>query len=124
MIVKKLIFFFILSISFFVSTSFANEADVIKVEIEKSSNNTYSFSVTVLHKDTGWEHYVNKWEVLDEMGRVLGTRVLQHPHVGEQPFTRTLSGIKIPDSVKAVTIQAHDSIHKYGGKALSIKLHD
>jgi len=107
MIVNKFTFLFILGILFLNSISFANEADVTQVEIKKDSNNSFNFSVTILHKDTGWEHYANKWEIL-----------------GEQPFTRTLYGVKVPDSVKIVTIQAHDSVHKYGGKVLSIKLHD
>jgi hypothetical protein len=51
---------------------------------------------------------------------VLGTRTLLHPHAEEQPFTRSLTGVRIPDDVAAVTIRAHDSVHSYGGKALTV----
>jgi hypothetical protein len=119
---KHFILFLLSSFFFFGSTSFAGEADVIKVNIDKTSDNSYRFSVTILHKDTGWSHYANKWDIIDEKGTVIGTRVLHHPHVDEQPFTRNLSGVKIPDYVKTVTIRAHDLVHKYGGKHISIEL--
>ena len=46
--------------------------------------------------DSGWDHYANRWEVLEPEGQVIATRTLLHPHVDEQPFTRSLSGIHIP----------------------------
>jgi len=92
------------------------------VDIKKEGQNTYHFSVTVFHDDTGWDHYANKWEVTDENENVLGTRILQHPHVGEQPFTRSLSGVKIPAHIRTVIIRAHDSVHKYGGKEIIVEL--
>ena len=101
---------------------FAGEADVIKVNVESQKKNTYVFNVTVFHKDTGWNHYANKWDIIGDNGVNYGTRVLHHPHVGEQPFTRSLSGVFIPDNVKKVSIRAHDSVHKYGGRQFTIEL--
>lgn len=100
----------------------AGKADVIDVQVSSSGENRYNFTVTVLHKDTGWQHYANKWEVLDLDGSVLGTRVLHHPHVNEQPFSRRLSGIQIPEHINEVLIRAHDSTHRYGGKTVSVSL--
>jgi hypothetical protein len=100
----------------------AGEADVIAVDVRKSGDNRYHFDVTVTHADKGWDHYADKWEIIGPEGRVLGTRTLYHPHVDEQPFTRSLSGVKIPGDVTGVTIRAHDSIHKYGGMAKSVEL--
>jgi hypothetical protein len=51
---------------------------------------------------------------------VLGTRILHHPHVNEQPFTRNLSGVNIPNTIETVTIRAHDSVHEYGGKTVTV----
>jgi hypothetical protein len=109
---------------FFVTCSsvYAGEADVIAVEVRKRGSNLYDFSVTVQHQDSGWDHYANRWEVLDEKGRVIGTRTLHHPHVNEQPFTRVLSGLVIPADVKTVTIRSHDSVHEYGGKRVTVGL--
>ncbi len=47
--------------------------------------------VTLTHPDTGWDHYADGWEVVNEDGASLGLRVLVHPHVNEQPFTRSLT---------------------------------
>ncbi len=55
-------------------------------------------------------------------GAVLGTRVLLHPHETEQPFTRSLGGVKIPQGVRQVTLRAHDRVHGYGGKELTVEL--
>ena len=46
--------------------------------------------VTLSHPDTGWDHYADGWEVIDAAGTRLGLRELLHPHVTEQPFTRSL----------------------------------
>lgn len=104
------------------SSSIAGKADVVDAKVHKEHSNTYNFTVTVLHQDAGWKHYANKWDVIDENETVLGTRILHHPHVNEQPFSRSLYGVEIPLHVKTVTIRAHDSVHKYGGKVIEIKL--
>ena len=54
-------------------------------------------------------------------GRVLATRVLLHPHVDEQPFTRSHS-VKIPRDVDEVTVRAHDKVHGYGGAEMTVAL--
>lgn len=92
----------------------ADEADVVDVQIAKAGGGKFRIDVTVKHADTGWDHYANKWEVVDEAGNVLGTRVLAHPHVNEQPFTRSLT-VKIPESITTVIIRAGDSVHELGG---------
>jgi pyruvate-formate lyase-activating enzyme len=104
------------------AVSYAGEADVIDVEVKKIGDNTYQFSVTVSHNDEGWEHYADKWDIIAPDGQVLGTRTLLHPHVDEQPFTRSLSGVKIPEGITEVTIRAHDSVHEYGGKVIRVTL--
>jgi len=100
----------------------AGEADVEKVRAERAADGTYTFHVTVRHADTGWEHYANAWTVLAPDGTVLGERVLLHPHVGEQPFTRSLSGVTIPDGVTRVIVRARDSRHGEGGRTIEVDL--
>jgi hypothetical protein len=65
--------------------------------------------VTVSHPDTGWDHYADGWEVLDVAGNRLGYRELFHPHVDEQPFTRALSNVMIPDGTDEVFIRTRCS---------------
>jgi len=102
--------------------AYAGEADVVKVEVKRIQENTYYFDVTVLHEDTGWDHYADKWDVISPDNTILGTRVLLHPHVNEQPFTRSLSNVFLPGNIKKVTIRAHDLIHDYGGKVFTVEL--
>ncbi|MEQ8333158.1 hypothetical protein [Nisaea sp.] len=100
----------------------AGQADVEKVEIERAADGSYSFHVTVRHADTGWDHYANAWSVLAPDGSLLATRVLYHPHVNEQPFTRSLSGVAIPDGISKVIVKARDSRHGEGGRSLEVEL--
>lgn len=98
----------------------AGEADVVGVEVAKTGAKTFSFSVTLRHGDTGWKHYANKWEVVGPNGKVLGTRILHHPHVNEQPFTRSLSGVRIDKSITQVSVRAYDSKHGAGGATKTV----
>jgi hypothetical protein len=102
------------------TTVYAGEADVVEVKIRPAGDGSYSFDVTVRHEDEGWKHYADKWDVVSPDGTVLGTRTLHHPHVDEQPFTRSLSGVKIPSGIDTVTVRAHDSVHGYGGKTVKV----
>lgn len=99
----------------------ANEADVISASAEHIGGTFFRFEVTVQHHDESWEHFVKAWEVLDDEGTVLGARILAHPHVKEQPFTR-FHTINIPEEVHEVRIRAYDLVHQYGGKEITLKL--
>ena len=101
--------------------SIAGEADIIHAEVDAVGGDYYRFAVTVKHNDEGWEHFAKAWEVVAPDGKLLGTRLLRHPHVNEQPFTRTLT-IAIPKQYNQVTIRAYDLIHHFGGKELILKL--
>ncbi|MDH3453320.1 MAG: hypothetical protein OEN20_12980 [Gammaproteobacteria bacterium] len=100
----------------------AGEVDVVDARLTRSPGGTYNATVTLRHADTGWEHYADKWDVVAPDGSVLATRVLYHPHVDEQPFTRSLAGIRIPADVDHVTVRAHDKVHGYRGKTLRLTL--
>ncbi len=80
------------------------------------------FSVTLEHADTGWEHYANQWDVLTLDDKLLGSRVLHHPHVDEQPFTRSLSGVSIPADIKQVKVRASDLKHGYSSREYRVDL--
>jgi hypothetical protein len=105
-----------------ISPNMAGEVDVVNVVGQQTSAQTYRFDVTLRHADEGWDHYANKWDVVDPSGRVLGERILHHPHVNEQPFTRSLSSIKIPDDIDFVMIRGHDSVHLYVGVEYKVVL--
>lgn len=98
----------------------AGEADVVAVEIHAEAGGTFRFDVTVRHADTGWDHYADAWDVLAPDGTLLGTRTLYHPHVNEQPFTRSLGGVVIPSGMATVTVRARDSVDGHGGKTVTV----
>ena len=100
----------------------AGEADVLEVSVTPTGDGTWRFDVTVQHADTGWDHYADAWEVLAPDGTVLGARRLLHPHTEEQPFTRSLIGVTIPQGVTQVTVRAHDSVHGHGGREAVVEL--
>jgi hypothetical protein len=104
-------------------------ADVVDVRAVASGDGTWTFHVTVEHPDTGWEDYADGWDVVTPDGEVLKpdsesafTRTLLHPHVEEQPFTRSQSGITIPDGVTEVRVRAHDLVDGYGGEEVVVDL--
>ena len=100
--------------AFAASPALAGLADVTAATVRCEAT-TCTVSATVRHADEGWQHYADRYEILAPDGRVLGTRVLQHPHVDEQPVTRTLEGLTLPASVERVRVRAHDSVHGFGG---------
>ena len=102
------------------NTAFANDATIVAVKIQTTGgDNSFRVDVTLEHGDEGWDHYANRWDVLDENGEVLGSRTLHHPHVNEQPFTRSLR-LTIPETVKTITIVASDSVHGDNSETKSV----
>jgi hypothetical protein len=99
----------------------AGEADVVAVEVTCEEGECL-FAVTLRHADDGWDHYADRYEILTPDGALLGTRVLRHPHVDEQPFTRRLPGVAVPEGVSEVRVRAHDSRHGYGGREVGVAI--
>jgi len=118
-----MLFKYILLVLVSFSISSANEADVLFVNVTcHKKNTTCDFAVTIKHDDTGWKHYANAFEVITPDKKVLGKRILHHPHVKEQPFTRSLLRVSIPKGVNKVVVRAHDLVHKYGGDEVIVDL--
>ena len=99
----------------------AGEVEIVKVRLQQQAN-AWLAQVTLRHADTGWEHYADGWRVVTREDKLLGHRTLHHPHVNEQPFTRSLSGIAIPASVQQVVVKAHDKVHGWSEDEVRIDL--
>ena len=100
----------------------AERARVEAVRTEAQGGDSWRFFVTLSHPDSGWEHYADGWEVLDADGKVLGYRELVHPHVNEQPFTRSLGGVVIPAGTRKVFVRAHCLIDGWNGQLFRVEL--
>jgi hypothetical protein len=104
-------------------------ADVLHVRAVQAKDGSWTFHVTVLHPDTGWEDYADGWDVITEQGEILKksdndtfTRLLLHPHENEQPFTRNQGGIVVPEDVTRLTVRAHDIVDGFGGAEVIVDL--
>ena len=86
----------------------------IEAATAKRSGDTWTFSVTLSHGDTGWDDYADGWAVYAPDGTELGLRTLYHPHVDEQPFTRSLSGVAVPKDLSEVLIGARTNTDGWG----------
>ncbi len=101
--------------------TFADDA-VIEAATARASGGDWTVAVTLRHGDTGWDDYADGWRVVDGDGTVLGTRTLFHPHVTEQPFTRSLSGLAIPGATVRVFIEARTNADGWGKAQFALDL--
>lgn len=99
----------------------ADPATIVDAEAVRTDG-AWRIAVTLAHAETGWDDYANGWRVLGEDGAVLATRTLAHPHPDEQPFTRSLAGIAIPDGAATVTIQSSTTATGWSGETLTLAL--
>ena len=86
--------------------------DVVAATATRAADGRLTFEVTISSPYDTPERYADGWRVLDPEGNVLGTHMLMHDHANEQPFTRSLSDVTIPEGVDVVVLQARDS--EYG----------
>jgi len=124
----------LLILPFFTSSLFASEfeqdasptsydvAQVTYVSASQQDDGNWCFKTSVRHNDEGWEHYADGWQVLDLNGNQLADRLLTHPHVNEQPFTRRLCDIQIPEGTVKVVVRAKCNKHSYGDKTIVVDL--
>ncbi|MDP5085064.1 MAG: hypothetical protein NWQ23_06550 [Yoonia sp.] len=108
---------FFLPLACFALPAFADAPVVEAVTI-----NGDTFNVTLSHPDTGWDHYADGWEVLDADGNRLGFRELFHPHVNEQPFTRALSGVLVPQDLTVVYVRARCNVDGWSDDLFEVVL--
>jgi hypothetical protein len=111
-----------LALAALTSTSALADSAVVEDVSVSQSGDSWTFSVTLSHGDIGWDDYADGWEVLTEDGDSLGVRVLAHPHVNEQPFTRSLGGVSIPEGTTKVFIRARTNTDGWGEDLYEVDL--
>ncbi len=92
--------------------------DVLDVQSDQAEDGSWTFSVTLSSPYDTPEHYADAWRVAGPDGTELGFRLLTHDHANEQPFTRSQSGIVIPEGVETVTVEGRDRINGWGGDTI------
>ncbi len=103
------------------STAWAGEVEIIMTTFNKQGS-AWHVDTTLRHADAGWDHYADAWRVVTTDGNVLATRTLYHPHVDEQPFTRSMSDVVIPADMTVVLIEAHDTVHGWSKQRVRVDL--
>lgn len=96
--------------------------DVIDASATRDGDGTWTFSATLSSPYDSAERYADAWRVVGPDGTVYGTRELLHDHANEQPFTRSESGIEIPDDVDEVTVEGRDQVSGWGGATVAVTL--
>ncbi len=86
--------------------------------VSVDADDTFTFAVTISSPYDTPERYADGWRLVGSDGTVYGVRLLTHPHGDEQPFTRSLSGIEIPDDVSTVIVEGRDLLNGWGGTSL------
>jgi len=105
----------------FTTSVYANDVEIVNVVLA-SQTGTWRADVTLKHADAGWKHYADAWRLVDEAGNEIGKRTLYHPHVNEQPFTRSLSSFQISHDKNIIYIEAHDLKHGWSPDRVKIDL--
>ncbi|GAD00816.1 hypothetical protein [Agarivorans albus] len=111
-----------LALSFYSISALANDVTIVAAEFTQDGQRTWKVDVSLMHSDTGWDHYANMWRVVDVNGTVLGERELLHPHVNEQPFARSLSKVPHPAVGSIVYIEARDKVHGWSPQRFEVDL--
>ena len=99
----------------------ADPATIDAIEARQDGG-TWRFSVTLSHGDTGWDDYADGWRIEAPDGTILGTRELLHPHVTEQPFTRSLGGVAIPEGLASVNVRASTNTDGWADTVVAFEL--
>lgn len=96
--------------------------DVLGATAALAEDGSWTFSATLSSTYDTPQRYADAWRVVGPDGEVYGERILTHDHQNEQPFTRSTSGVVIPDDVEQVTIQGRDQISGWGGGTTTVDL--
>ncbi|MGY9045875.1 hypothetical protein P775_01735 [Puniceibacterium antarcticum] len=104
-----------------VAPAMADEPEIVSAMADKVGMG-WRISVTLRHADTGWDHYADGWQIEDSAGHVITSRELLHPHLQEQPFTRSVSSVVVPDGVRELFVRAHCSVDGWGKDVYRIEL--
>lgn len=93
--------------------------DVVEAELDRTGD-TWRVTATISSPYDGPDRYADAFRVLAPDSTVLGVRELLHDHANEQPFTRSLDDVEIPDEVEEVVVEGRDLANGWGGGTVTI----
>lgn len=96
--------------------------DVEKVEVS-GSGDSVTFDVTMSSPYDSPERYADGMRVRSADGKTTyGERELTHDHASEQPFTRSVDDVEIPEGVNEVVVEGRDQQSGWGGGTKTVTL--
>lgn len=95
---------------------------VLDAKLTRQNDGTFTTAVTISSPYDTPQRYADGWRVVAPDGTLLGEHTLLHDHATEQPFTRTQSGVMIPNDVQTVTIEGRDLVNGYGGTSITVEV--
>ncbi len=96
--------------------------DVVRAIADPTGEGTWTITATLSSPYDSPERYADAWRVLAPDGTELGIRELSHDHADEQPFSRSLVDVAIPDDVETITIEGRDQRNGWGGETFTVDL--
>ena len=102
-------------------------ARVADVQIKRDSADQagiYHILVTIEHEDTGWDDYVEAWEITSPEGELLGVRPFFEPELEDTRTVSALAGVVVPEEIKTVMIRARTHPNGIEGDPFEIQLPD
>jgi len=111
----------------FANVTLANEdiARVADVKVRLDSPDQpgiFHISVTIEHQDTGWDDYIEAWELVGADGKVFASRPFFEPTLETQQTVTALSGVIIPQDVKTVLVRARNYPNGVEGEPFEIEV--
>lgn len=94
--------------------------DVVSAEVAEDGS---SVAVTVSSPYDSPDRYADAIRVRSADGaEVYGERALTHDHAAEQPFTRSITDLEVPDGVREAVVEGRDQVSGWGGDTVTITL--
>lgn len=93
--------------------------DILDAVVTETADGGFSVAATISSPYDSPARYADAFRVVTPDGVELGVRVLTHDHADEQPFTRSLAGVEIPEGVSQVIVEGRDQVSGWGGATVT-----
>ncbi|SFD65282.1 hypothetical protein SAMN05660831_02015 [Thiohalospira halophila DSM 15071] len=104
-----------------VTTTQAGEPRVSWVEVTEEVR-SYTVTAVLEHDDEARYHFLDGWRVTTPEGEVLAEQDFKHPRPQAPPRRATLRGVRLPEGVTRLQVEAHDRLHGWGGNPVVVEL--
>jgi hypothetical protein len=101
--------------------AFADAPDVVSAKVAQDGGR-WTVTVVLSHEDTGWDHFADGFAVLLPDGTKIGYGELSHPHTGQDTFSASLTGLRIPDGTPFVLIRTRCNLVGWAAESVPVDL--